>query len=53
MKNRTTPIMVIIFSSSMIPFIINNIPKNPRIPGIICENNSDPAINLTFSFYLF
>lgn len=48
-KNNITPITVCILSLSIIPFIKNNIPKNPKIPGKICEKINDPVNGIVYS----
>jgi hypothetical protein len=39
--------MVKFFSLSIIPDIINNIPKNPKTAGMMCENISVPVAILS------
>ena len=39
------------WSSSRVPEIINNIEKNPKITGMICENIVVPTIAI-FNHYL-
>ncbi len=40
-------------SSSKVPDIINNNPKNPKITGRICENNVVPTIAILNHYYNF
>lgn len=45
-KNKITPNTVNDFSSSIIPEIINKIPITAKIIGKICENNTNPELDI-------
>lgn len=45
--NNAAPIIVILFSLSIIPDISSNTPKKPKTAGIICENISVPVAILS------